>query len=48
LWSLEIFRDDEALEHPEDDSEHDKVREQVFALLAEPPMRTGVHPYAAG
>jgi hypothetical protein len=48
LWSLEIFRDDEALEHPEDDSEHDKAREQVFALLAEPPMRTGVHPYAAG
>ncbi|MFZ0045981.1 MAG: hypothetical protein WAL16_09115 [Streptosporangiaceae bacterium] len=48
LWSLEIFKDDETLEHLEDDSEHDKVREQVLALLAEPPMRVGVHPYAAG
>lgn len=48
LWSLEIFKDDETLEHLEDESEHDKVREQVLALLAEPPMRVGVHPYAAG
>jgi hypothetical protein len=33
---------------PEDDEEHDKVREQVLALLAEPPMRVGVRPYAVG
>jgi hypothetical protein len=30
------------LEHLEDDSAHDQVREQVLALLAEPPMRLGV------
>lgn len=48
MWSFEFFKDEEAFVRLENDPEHDKVREEVFALLAEQPMRIGVHPYAAG
>lgn len=47
LWSFELFKDQEAFEHLENDQEHDKVRDEVLALLAEQPTRIGVHPYAA-
>lgn len=47
LWNIEVFRSDEAKDEYENSPLADELRDEIIDLLAEPPMRVAVHPYAA-
>ncbi|SDK18982.1 Quinol monooxygenase YgiN [Methylophilus rhizosphaerae] len=47
LWNVEVFKSDEAKGNYENSPLADKLRDEIINLLAEPPMRIPVHPYAA-
>lgn len=47
LWNIEIFRSDDAKNAYEHSPLADELRDEIIELLAEPPMRVAVHPYAA-
>ena len=47
LWNIEVFRSDEAKNEYENSPLADELRDEIIDLLAEPPMRVAVHPYAA-
>ena len=47
LWNMEVFRSAEAKAAYENSPLADELRDEIIALLAEPPMRIEVHPYAA-
>jgi hypothetical protein len=47
LWNVEVFRSIEAKDSCENSSLADELRDEIIALLAEPPMRIAVHPYSA-
>ncbi|UQY80533.1 hypothetical protein HAV_00732 [Candidatus Hepatincola sp. Av] len=46
LWNIEVFRSEEAKTNYETGPLADKLRDEIISLLAEPPMRIAVHPYA--
>lgn len=47
LWNMEVFKSDEAKDAYENSPLADELRDEIIGLLAEPPMRVAVHPYAA-
>ena len=47
LWNIEVFRSDEAKDEYENSPLADELRDEIIDLLAAPPMRVAVHPYAA-
>ncbi|WP_030439177.1 putative quinol monooxygenase [Actinoplanes subtropicus] len=47
LWNMEVFTSDEAKDAYENSALADELRDEIIGLLAEPPMRVAVHPYAA-
>lgn len=47
LWNFEVFRSEEAKAAYENSPLADELRDEIIDLLAEPPMRVAVHPYAA-
>lgn len=47
LWNVEVFKSDEAKGIYENSPLADELRDEIINLLAEPPMRIPVHPYAA-
>jgi quinol monooxygenase YgiN len=46
LWNMEVFRSNEAKDEYENSALADTLRDEIIDLLAEPPMRVAVHPYA--
>jgi len=46
LWNVEVFKSDEAKANYENSPLADELRDEIINLLAEPPMRIPVHPYA--
>ena len=47
LWNIEVFRSVEDKDRYETSDLADELRDEIIDLLAEPPMRIEVHPYAA-
>jgi quinol monooxygenase YgiN len=47
LWTIEVFRSNEAKDAYENSPLADELRDEIIDLLAEPPVRIEVHPYAA-
>lgn len=47
LWTIEVFRSDEAKDAYENSPLADELRDEIIDLLAEPPMRISAHPYSA-
>lgn len=47
LWNMEVFSSEAAKAAYENSPLANKLREEILDLLAEPPMRISVHPYAA-
>ncbi|MEV0844944.1 hypothetical protein AB0J21_03460 [Streptomyces sp. NPDC049954] len=47
LWNMEVFRSHEAKDAYENSPLADELRDEIIGLLAEPPTRIEVHPYAA-
>lgn len=47
IWNVEVFRSIEAKDGYENSPLADELRDEIIALLAEPPMRIAVHPYSA-
>jgi quinol monooxygenase YgiN len=47
LWNVEVFRSREAKDAYETSDLADELRDEIIALLAEPPMRIEAHPYSA-
>ncbi len=47
LWNIEVFKSVEAKDGYENSPLADELRDEIIGLLAEPPMRIAVHPYAA-
>jgi len=47
LWNVEIFNSQQAKAQYEESPLADSLRDEIIALLAEPPMRISVHPYSA-
>ncbi|NVK72075.1 MAG: antibiotic biosynthesis monooxygenase [Oceanospirillaceae bacterium] len=47
LWNVEVFISEEAKANYENSPLADELRDEIISLLAEPPMRIPVHPYAA-
>jgi len=46
LWNIEVFRSEAAKSDYENSPLADELRDEILALLAEPPMRVAAHPYA--
>lgn len=46
LWNIEVFRSDAAKHDYENGPLADELRDEILALLAEPPMRIAAHPYS--
>lgn len=46
LWNIEVFRSEQAKADYENSPLADELRDEIIGLLAEPPMRVAVHPYA--
>ncbi len=47
LWNMEVFKSEQAKSDYENSPLADELRDEIIDLLAEPPMRIAVHPYAA-
>lgn len=47
LWNVEVFTSEEAKAGYENSPLADELRDEIIALLAEPPLRVAAHPYAA-
>lgn len=47
LWNFEVFKSHEAKDGYENSPLADELRDEIIDLLAEPPLRIPVHPYAA-
>ncbi|CAG9295946.1 putative quinol monooxygenase [Celerinatantimonas diazotrophica] len=47
LWNVEVFKSDQAKVNYENSPLADELSDEIINLLAEPPMRIPVHPYAA-
>lgn len=47
LWNVEVFSSEEAKAGYENSPLADELRDEIIALLAEPPMRVAAHPYSA-
>jgi quinol monooxygenase YgiN len=46
LWNVEVFTSEAAKDRYETSPLADELREEILALLAEPPLRIAAHPYA--
>ncbi|WP_328303365.1 antibiotic biosynthesis monooxygenase [Streptomyces sp. NBC_00435] len=47
LWNMEVFRSREVKDAYESSPLADELRDEIIGLLAEPPLRIEVRPYAA-
>ena len=47
LWNIEVFTSEEAKDRYENSPLADELRDDIIALLAEPPVRISAHPYSA-
>ncbi len=46
LWNIEVFRSHTAKNDYENSALADELRDEILALLAEPPVRIAAHPYS--
>lgn len=47
LWNIEIFTSNDDKDRYENSPLADELRDEIIAILAEPPMRISAHPYSA-